>query len=43
MRVDGRVQYVLVDTPGFQRARRALLWMRQRETSADLHELADDS
>jgi len=37
MRVDGRVQYVLVDTPGFQRARRALQWMRERETSADLH------
>jgi hypothetical protein len=37
MKVDGRVQYVLVDTPGFQRARRALAWMRERETSADLH------
>lgn len=37
MRVDGRVQYVLVDTPGFQRARRALAWMRERETTAAEH------
>jgi hypothetical protein len=37
MRLDGRVQYVLVDTPGFQRARPALAWMRERETSAELH------
>jgi hypothetical protein len=37
MKLDGRVQYVLVDTPGFQRARPALAWMRARETSADLH------
>lgn len=37
MRIDGRVQYVLVDTPGFQRARRALAWMRQRETTAAAH------
>lgn len=37
MRVDGEVQYVLVDTPGFQRARRALAWMRERETTADEH------
>ncbi len=34
MRIDGQVQYVLVDTPGFQRARRALEWMREHETSA---------
>jgi hypothetical protein len=37
MRVDGEVQYVLVDTPGFQRARRALDWMRARETTAAAH------
>jgi len=37
MQVDGVVQYVLVDTPGFQRARRALAWMRERETTAALH------
>ncbi|MGH0031476.1 MAG: DUF3482 domain-containing protein [Myxococcota bacterium] len=37
MRVDGVVQYVLVDTPGFQRARRALAWMRERETTAAEH------
>ena len=37
MRVDGEVQYVLVDTPGFQRARRALEWMRERETHAGAH------
>ena len=37
MRVDGEVQYVLVDTPGFQRARRALAWMRERETHAGAH------
>ena len=37
MRVDGEVQYVLVDTPGFQRARRVLAWMRERETHAGAH------
>ena len=37
MRVDGEVQYVLIDTPGFQRARRALDWMRGRETHAGAH------
>jgi Domain of unknown function (DUF3482)/50S ribosome-binding GTPase len=37
MRLDGEVQYVLVDTPGFQRARRALEWMRARETHAGAH------
>ena len=34
MRVDGDVLYELVDTPGFQRARRALAWLRERETHA---------
>jgi hypothetical protein len=37
MRVDGRVQYVLVDTPGFERARQALAWMKARETTAAKH------
>jgi hypothetical protein len=43
MKLDGRVQYVLVDTPGFQRARRALAWMRERETGADLHRAVVES
>lgn len=34
MRVDGELLYTLVDTPGFQRARRALQWMTERETNA---------
>lgn len=34
MQVDGEVLYTLVDTPGFQRARAALAWMRARETDA---------
>ena len=37
MKLDGRVQYTLVDTPGFQRARKALAWMRERETTAAEH------
>lgn len=37
MSVDGSTLYTLVDTPGFQRARRALDWMKQRETTADQH------
>jgi hypothetical protein len=35
MVVDGRELYALVDTPGFQRARRVWHWMRERETTAD--------
>jgi predicted GTPase len=34
LELDGRVLYELVDTPGFQRARRALDWMRDRETTS---------
>lgn len=34
MRVGGKTLYTLVDTPGFQRARAALEWMKQHETSA---------
>ena len=37
MTVDGNELYALVDTPGFQRARRALDWMRRHETTADRH------
>ena len=37
MRVDGEVLYVLTDTPGFQRARKALAWMTERETNAAEH------
>ncbi len=37
MRLDGDELYALVDTPGFQRARRALQWMRKHETTADHH------
>lgn len=34
MRVDGETLYTLVDTPGFQRARRVLAWLREHETTA---------
>jgi len=34
MRVGDELMYVLIDTPGFQRARRALAWMQERETDA---------
>ena len=34
MEVDGARLYTLVDTPGFQRARAALAWMRERDTDA---------
>lgn len=34
MRIDDETLYVLVDTPGFQRARAALEWMRKQSTSA---------
>jgi hypothetical protein len=34
MRIKGEVLYELVDTPGFQRARRALAWLRNASTSA---------
>lgn len=37
MKVDGEILYTLVDTPGFQRARRVLDWLQKRETSADKH------
>jgi hypothetical protein len=34
LRVGGKVLYTLVDTPGFQRARAALDWMKQHESDA---------
>jgi hypothetical protein len=34
VRVDGRTLFVLVDTPGFEDAPRALEWLRRRETTA---------
>jgi hypothetical protein len=34
VRVDGRTLFVLVDTPGFEDAPRALAWLREREVSA---------
>ena len=34
MRVDGEVLYTLIDTPGFQRARRVLEWLREHADSA---------
>ncbi|MDH3694730.1 MAG: DUF3482 domain-containing protein, partial [Gammaproteobacteria bacterium] len=34
MRTDGQTLYELIDTPGFQRARRALEWMQSHERSA---------
>jgi hypothetical protein len=33
-RVDGEPQYVLVDTPGFQRARAVLDWLEERQAGA---------
>jgi hypothetical protein len=37
MKVDGRELYTLVDTPGFQRARGTLEWMREHESTAARH------
>jgi hypothetical protein len=37
MRIDGELIYTLVDTPGFQRARRAWSWLKDRETTAAEH------
>ena len=43
MKVNGEVIYVLTDTPGFQRARRALDWMKKREESvADRESIVRD-
>lgn len=35
MKVDGETLYTLVDTPGFQRARRVLDWLKKHETTTD--------
>lgn len=40
MTVDGRRLYTLIDTPGFQRARRAFAWMQQHAETADQHAAA---
>jgi GTPase Era involved in 16S rRNA processing len=51
LRVDGKVLYELIDTPGFQRARRLLEWLESHDVSADkkhevvqafIHEYQDD-
>jgi hypothetical protein len=47
MRVDGRLLYTLVDTPGFQRSRRVLAWLEDRAatlgaTAADRPRLVAD-
>lgn len=34
MQVDGKILYTLTDTPGFQRARAALDWMKRQESGA---------
>lgn len=34
VRIDGETMITLMDTPGFEQARHALAWMRQRETTA---------
>ncbi len=35
LKVDGRILYELLDTPGFQRARRVLAWLQKHDVSAD--------
>lgn len=35
LKVDGKILYELIDTPGFQRARRVLEWLQQHDVSAD--------
>ena len=37
MSVDGKVLYNLIDTPGFQRPRAVLEWLREKETTVDKH------
>lgn len=37
MSIDGRTLFTLIDTPGFQRARAALGWMREHETTVAEH------
>ena len=35
LKVDGKVLYELLDTPGFQRARKVLAWLEKHDVSAD--------
>jgi len=35
LKVDGEILYELFDTPGFQRARQVLAWLKQHDVSAD--------
>jgi GTPase Era involved in 16S rRNA processing len=35
LKVDGKILYELIDTPGFQRARRVLSWLEKHDVSAD--------
>jgi len=35
LKVDGKILYELFDTPGFQRARQVLAWLKQHDVSAD--------
>jgi len=35
LQVDGKILYELIDTPGFQRARRVLTWLEKHDVSAD--------
>ena len=51
LKVDGKILYELIDTPGFQRARRVLSWLQKHDVRADkrhevvtafIHEYKDD-
>ncbi|PHS34341.1 MAG: GTP-binding protein [Sulfurovum sp.] len=35
LKVDGKILYELIDTPGFQRARRVLAWLEKHDVPAD--------
>ena len=35
LKVDGKILYELIDTPGFQRSRAVLAWLEQHDVSAD--------
>lgn len=35
LKVDGKILYELIDTPGFQRARHVLAWLEKHDVSAD--------
>ena len=42
LKVDGEILYELFDTPGFQRARQVLAWLKQHDVSADKrHEVVE--